>query len=417
MENGIPGTLDSSFSRIEGYVRRLRRLVLLLVGILVVLPTSIFTSIEIRHFQERTQMHARQIASLITEHLEKEGPNLATLSPRLWDEMESSKILYLQVLGGGGKEILRLGEPKSQVITLAAEASLSPQGRPFRSVAIQRDAGPLFLEAARVFGIHIFVATVLALTVYAIPMKALRRTLADLKATQAQIIHADKLSAIGEMYAGLTHEINNPLSIILSRTKLHLRSAQERQCSPELVHDLEVIERHGTRIAEILRGLLTFARKTPLQFVQTDLNRVLNEVIALVEKPFSKEGIRIVASLDPELPTLSGSPNHLQQVFLNLLNNARDAMPHGGQIAIHTFKSDTHLVTEVQDTGTGIAPSIRDVIFEPFFTTKEVGKGTGLGLAVSYGIVKAHRGEITVESAPGEGATFRVKFPLGEVRS
>jgi len=299
---------------------------------------------------------------------------------------------------------------------MTAEVRSFPPEHRVKSVVIQHDVRPLILKAGRVFGVHLVVASMLILIVYVIPIRALRQAVDHVKIAHAQIIHSDKLSAIGEVYASLTHEINNPLSILLSRVKLLISSAQEQQFPPELVRDLEVIERHGTRIANIIRGLLTFARKTPFEFIEIDLNQVINGAIALVEKPFAKEGIRIETALVPESLTFLGSHNHLLQVFLNLLNNARDAMPQEGRIRIRTFRKRTYLGAEIQDNGIGIAPDVLDKIFEPFFTTKEVGKGTGLGLSVSYGIIIDHNGEIEVESTPGEGTIFRMIFPQEEVR-
>jgi signal transduction histidine kinase len=173
-----------------------------------------------------------------------------------------------------------------------------------------------------------------------------------------------------------------------------------------------MIDRHGTRIAEIIRGLLAFARKTPFQLVETDLNRIIREVVALVEKPYVKQGIRIQSVLEPTLPSFRASPLHIQQVFMNLLKNARDAMPEGGPVTLRTSKNGRYLVAEVEDAGPGIAPEVEARLFEPFFTTKGVGEGTGLGLSVSYGIVSAHGGKILIESKPGHGALFRVMLPI-----
>jgi signal transduction histidine kinase len=412
-KNSVPASTTASFKPLEDNLRRLRRLLALLLAVIAVLPTSIFISLEISHSRERTRIYARQLALLISHHLEHPNADLTSLLPSLRAEMADNQILFLQLLGDG-ERLLRLGEPRRQVVILKAKARLSPPVRAIRTVAIQRDMRPLVREAGRVLGIHLFVALSLALLIYAIPMRALRRAIGTVRAAHAQAIHADKLRAIGEAYAGLTHEISNPLSILLTRVKLLIDTPRQPPLPPDLVRDLKVIERHGTRIADILQGLLPFARKTPLEFVSTDLNRVIREAIALVEKPFAAEGVQIEAALDSELPTCLGSPNHLQQVFLNLLNNARDAMPHGGKIIVRTSQTNSHLVAEVQDTGTGIAPQIHERIFEPFFTTKAKGKGTGLGLAVSYGIIADHGGDIEVESKLGEGATFRLVLPLGE---
>jgi two-component system NtrC family sensor kinase len=139
---------------------------------------------------------------------------------------------------------------------------------------------------------------------------------------------------------------------------------------------------------------------------------VIEDVAKLVERPFAKHNIQIRFLLEPALPSLRASPHHLQQVFMNLLNNARDAMPEGGVITLRTSRVDGYLMAEVEDTGAGIADEDRQRVFEPFFTPKGVGKGTGLGLSVSYGIIRAHGGNIDVRSKPGNGALFRISLPI-----
>jgi signal transduction histidine kinase len=387
-----------------------------MVVIIAIIPTSIYFYMNMNALHERTQIYARQIGFLMGTHLEEQNPIFMSFSSRVWEVMKSDRIYSFRLVGADGKEIIQLGEPKQRVFAMTVEFKNFPPEHPIKTAVIQHDVSPLFLRTGRVFGVHLTVASVLTLLVYTFPMRALRQAVSDVKHAYAQVIQADKLSAIGEVYASLSHEINNPLSILLSRVKLLLRSTQNQQFSQELIHDLEVIERHGTRISDIVRGLLTFARKTPFKFVETNLNQVIAETVTLVEKPFAKEGVRITTALDPELPAFSGSPNHLQQVFLNFLNNARDAMPEGGQITIRTFATKTHVAVEIQDNGMGMAQDIRDKIFEPFFSTKKVGKGTGLGLPISYGIIRDHSGEIEVQSHPGEGTTFQVMFPREEVR-
>jgi signal transduction histidine kinase len=280
------------------------------------------------------------------------------------------------------------------------------------TLVVELDGGPLVGQMARVVGIHAAVALLLSLAMYRLPVRAVRRAARDLEITEAQLLHSEKLRTLGEVYAGLTHEINNPLGIILTRVKLLLATAPERALPADVTRDLETIDKHGARIADIVRGLLAFSRKTELAPRETDLNQVLADVLALVEKPFARDGVKIESQLAPGLPRIQASPDHLQQVFLNLVKNAREAMPEGGTITVRTARNGASLVAEVLDTGTGISPPAVGHLFEPFFTTKGVGKGVGLGLSVSYGIVKAHDGEIEGENRSGKGAVFRVILPL-----
>jgi signal transduction histidine kinase len=219
------------------------------------------------------------------------------------------------------------------------------------------------------------------------------------------------------MYAGLAHEINNPLGILLSRVRLMLGAASQRNFNGDLIRDLEMIDRHGSRIAEIVRSLLAFSRKTAFELGDTDVNGVVQETLALVEKPFGKHGVKVLSTLDPRLPSVLGSRDHLQQVFLNLLTNARDAMPSGGTVTVRTYRDNGNVVAEVEDTGVGMPEDVADRVFEPFFTTKQREHGTGLGLSVSQSILSAHGGHVEVESEPGQGALFRVTLPIRKGRT
>ncbi len=231
---------------------------------------------------------------------------------------------------------------------------------------------------------------------------------------QTKLIQWERLGTIGEIMAGFATEISNPLAIIGARVKLLLEEAGEKGLPEGLVRDLEVLDRHTFRIGETIHDLLTFARGPAHEFISLDVNEVITEAVGLIEKGYAERGIRIEKDLGKNLPPLDGSPCQLQLVFLNLFGNARDAMPEGGKIRVKSSLSQdgSSIVVEVADTGTGIPEAILGRIFEPFFTTKEVGKGTGLGLSVAFGVIKAHGGEIQVESKPGEGATFRVILPL-----
>ena len=231
---------------------------------------------------------------------------------------------------------------------------------------------------------------------------------------ESELIHAEKLATIGEMLAGLAHEINNPLSIMMSKVRLILKELQEVNPKTELVQDLLVIDRNISRMGGIVRSLLTFARKSSCEPAPLNLNTVISESLTLVEQPFAKMNIFFEHAPDPSLPQTWGDSNQLQQVFLNLWSNARDAMQQGGKISVRTFSVNHEglwVCAEVRDSGQGIPPEIIGRIFDPFFTTKGTREGAGLGLAVSYGIVKSHGGSIQVESRPAQGATFTLKFP------
>jgi hypothetical protein len=225
---------------------------------------------------------------------------------------------------------------------------------------------------------------------------------------------AEKLASLGTLAAGLAHELNNPIGIISSRTELMLLEADSRSLPEDLREDLRVLHRHAQRVSRIAHGLLSFARQSAGPPGSVDLNRLVEEILLLIENQFAKDGILVRPNLAPGLPPLSGDVNALQQVLMNLLTNARDALPGGGQIAVETSLAPeppggVRLV--VRDTGSGIAPEVLPRIFDPFYTTKA--EGTGLGLAISYGIVRDHQGTIDVQSSPGQGTTFVLTFPAG----
>jgi PAS domain S-box-containing protein len=222
---------------------------------------------------------------------------------------------------------------------------------------------------------------------------------------------SEKLAALGTLAAGLAHELNNPIGIISSRAELMLLDGESRDIPEEMAEDLRVIHRHAQRVARIAQGLLSFSRSSSGQTGRVDLNRVVDETLLLVGKTIDKDGVRLRRTLAPDLPPIWGDANALQQVVMNLLTNARDAVKGSGEICIETRATSgqadgAQLV--VRDTGPGIPPEILPKIFDPFFTTKA--EGTGLGLSISYGIVRDHRGTVDVRSTPGEGTIFVLTF-------
>jgi two-component system, NtrC family, sensor kinase len=230
---------------------------------------------------------------------------------------------------------------------------------------------------------------------------------------ESQLSQADKLSSIGLLAAGVAHEVNTPLAVISSYAQMLSKQLQGDQQKGAL---LEKITRQTFRASEIVNNLLNFSRTSGTEFAEVDVNKIILDTLALLEHQFKTTKIRVHDELAQHLPRISGNAGRLQQVFLNLFLNARDAMPNGGTLRIVSSNGEGVSVV-VSDTGTGIAQEHIQRIYDPFFTTKAApregqGKGTGLGLSVTYGIIQEHAGKIRVESRPGEGTTFYVDFPM-----
>jgi PAS domain S-box-containing protein len=225
---------------------------------------------------------------------------------------------------------------------------------------------------------------------------------------QEQLQHSEKMASIGLLAAGVAHEVNTPLAGISSYTQmLRQQVAAEDPRAPLL----EKIEKQTFRAAKIITNLLNFARASSSDVETLDVNQVLKDVLSLVEHQLEHARIKVRRELAEDLPRVRGNENRLQQVFFNLVLNARDAMPSGGWLTIATRARAGEVVVAVRDTGEGIRREDLKRIYDPFFTTKGTGKGTGLGLSVSYGIVREHGGTITVDSAPDKGTCFEVALP------
>ncbi len=227
---------------------------------------------------------------------------------------------------------------------------------------------------------------------------------------RGKLVHAEKMAAVGQLVSGVAHEVNNPLTAILGFADLLLENPDLPQTA---IKDLRVILQEAQRTKQIVQNLLSFARQMPPQRNPVQLNLILRRTIQLRSYDFNSHGVEIIEHLDEGLPDVIGDAHQLQQVFLNILNNAYDAVHEVGRparIEIMTTKSGDAVEVSFCDNGYGI--SHPDKIFDPFFTTKEVGKGTGLGLSICYGIVKEHGGEILCHNnTDGQGATFIVRFP------
>jgi len=232
----------------------------------------------------------------------------------------------------------------------------------------------------------------------------------ELEMAEEQLIHSEKLASMGQLAAGVAHEINNPLGTILIYAHLLLRNLQ----APDPHRpDLETIAAEAERCRSIVAGLLDFARQTKVDLQPTDLNALVQESAAAVEKHPEFGGVSFAYQLDPDLPLTPLDGPQLKQALINLFSNAAEAMPQGGTIIVTTGREEQERVwVRVADTGAGIPEENVGKLFTPFFTTKPIGKGTGLGLAIVYGIVKMHQGQIEVKSKPGQGSAFTLLLPI-----
>ncbi len=226
---------------------------------------------------------------------------------------------------------------------------------------------------------------------------------------EEQMIQTEKLTSLGLLAAGVAHEVNTPLAVISNYIQMlakQIPSDDPRQKT------IERIVKQTFRASEIVNNLLNFSRTGAAEFIEVDINNILEETLTLVQHPFKTAQVNVVKNYREQLPPVLGSITRLQQVFLNLFMNARDAMPQGGMLEVRTAAQNGSVEIEVTDTGSGISPEHLHRIFDPFFTTKATGRGTGLGLSVSYGIIKEHAGKVDVRSTPGKGTSFRLEFPV-----
>jgi len=225
---------------------------------------------------------------------------------------------------------------------------------------------------------------------------------------EEQMMQSEKLTSLGLLAAGVAHEVNTPLAVISNYSQMLMRQLPADDPRHKLV---DKIVKQTFRASEIVNNLLNFSRTGGAEFAEVDLNSVVEETLSLVSHPLRTARISIIKTLAQELPPVLGSANRLQQVFLNLFLNARDAMPNGGMLEVRSVANNGSVEVEITDTGVGISHEFVNRIFDPFFTTKGANRGTGLGLSVSYGIIKEHAGKIDVRSTAGKGTSFHLEFP------
>lgn len=247
--------------------------------------------------------------------------------------------------------------------------------------------------------------------------RELRRQYAELQETQQQLAQAGKLASIGQLAGGMAHEINTPITSILSLASHLAEEKSAATLSPRHRKSLQLIAQQAERVARIVGNLLKFSRKSNLDLVRVDVAELLDTAITLVQYRLTDSAIHLQQKIAADLAFSLGDATRLTEVFVNLLNNAIDAMPNGGTLVVSAFPNpapDGGVRVEVTDTGCGIAPEQLPRIFDPFFTTKEFGRGTGLGLSISHGIVNDHGGQIRAESRVGGGTTLTVTLPRGD---
>ncbi|CUS82526.1 PAS domain S-box-containing protein [Candidatus Kryptonium thompsonii] len=237
---------------------------------------------------------------------------------------------------------------------------------------------------------------------------AIVKDVTKVKELEKQIQHSDKLALIGQIAAGIAHEIGTPLNVISGNAEYIMMEMGENNPYKE---ELETIISQAERIANLIKQLLEFARPKKPNYTKINVNHEISHVVELLKHQFEKSNIKLNLKFSENIPDIYADCSQIHQVFLNIIMNAIQAINQNGLIEIETFLRDGYVNIKFKDNGIGILPEHIDKIFEPFFTTKEAGKGTGLGLAVSKRIIDEHNGKVEVESTPGKGTIFTVKFP------
>ena len=246
----------------------------------------------------------------------------------------------------------------------------------------------------------------------------IKKAYQDLTDAQEQIVWAEKLSSLGKLAATIAHEINNPLAGVLNYVRLMIKLLKRNHMSQDVLEKiseyLNIIDSEIARCGDIVKDLLAFARRTKITIESNSIEDIINKTLTLISHELEMKEIQVKKNIEPNLPKTKCDFKQIQQVLLNLVYNASEAMKKGGLLTITASRAketEPLLKITVSDTGTGIAKKNQEKIFDPFFATKEEGKGVGLGLSVAYGIIAKHNGKISVESDPGKGSTFIVHLP------
>jgi two-component system NtrC family sensor kinase len=291
-------------------------------------------------------------------------------------------------------------------------------------LVVRQDPGEMMatLFTVKLFEILIITLGALAIVLTSVfttrlAIRQLRRNDEKMAELNAQLVQSDKLAALGKLAAGVAHEINNPLAVILQQSgwledllqEAEFRNSENHQ---EFLASVRKIEHHVERARKVVHNMLGYARKMEPHLEDVDVNQVMSQTIAFLENYARINNIEIRTLLADDLPIIAGDQAKLQQVFLNLISNGIDAIGENGLIDIRTWRSGERIFVSIQDDGPGLSEDKQKRIFDPFYTTKEVGKGTGLGLWITYNIIDKMDGAITVKSEAGKGAVFTVEIPV-----
>ena len=334
-----------------------------------------------------------------------ESLNIGVLTVDLEDRIESWNPQLVRLLEIPRSEAI--GRRLNEVLPADLVAELTSRSSEDRVTGIYKFH--LHATASRRAVINVSIAPLVGKTGTRIGRLILLDDITQRVSLEEQMLQTEKLTSLGLLAAGVAHEVNTPLAVISNYIQM---LAKQLPSDDPKQKTIEKIVKQTFRASEIVNNLLNFSRTGAAQLVEVDLNTVLEDTLTLVQHPFRTAQVNVVRSYQDTLPSVLGSTTRLQQVFLNLFMNARDAMPTGGMLEVRTLSHNGSVEVEVTDTGSGIPTEHINRIFDPFFTTKGSGRGTGLGLSVSYGIIKEHAGKVEVRSTPGKGTSFRLEFPV-----
>lgn len=336
-----------------------------------------------------------QVSSNPTALLEDILKEVAAALPTAWQEPEraAAQVVLDGAVYGNGKPCVSVGGLVEPIVVRGQRRGAVEVGYGSAGIPFLKEERKLLREVARQVGLII----------------DRRETAAEQERLHAKLRHADRLATIGQLAAGVAHELNEPLSGILGFAQL---LAKTPDLPDQAQEDTAKIEAATLHAREIIRSLMTFARQTPPRDVRIDLNRLIKESESIWRPRCAASDIKLEYAFDETLPEIVADDGQLRQVVTNLVVNATQSMPDGGTLRIATERDGEWLQLSVADTGFGIAPEILSRIFDPFFTTKDVDEGTGLGLSVVHGIITGHDGTIALDSTPGRGTLATVRLPL-----